>query len=166
MTNTNIILLSSCSALRAQSKKQVKNIQQGSCLGLFLSLQMLTDNGWRTTTAVPDTGSIYVLNASTSFFPHTLPSYSSCYGMPFFSQCLGAMHTIILPPLLHYPTLLINMSGCFSPAVLPKTLTEYCTIFVIFQKLFQQAKCNICNSKVLWYGEFNSILLMLAIAFK
>lgn len=146
MASTSIILVPSCKCLGAQNWQQVRNIQQATFLELFLSLQMLADNGWRTTAARPDTGSVCIVMASTSLFPTTLPSCSSLCGMSVFTQCLGALHTHLLIPLKHYFTLLINMSRF---VFAENTQRVFIALFFTFQELFQQAKCKMCNPKIL-----------------
>lgn len=134
VARTNITLTSLC----AENKKQVESLQQRRFLELFLSLQMLAESGRQTITTMSGRGLICVLTAFTSLFSQILQSYSSFYGMSFFSQCLGATHAPFLLPL--NPTPLIKTSSWCSSTVLPTALTECCPLFFIFQKLFQQAK--------------------------
>lgn len=118
---------------RARSRSRIYS--KVAVLGCFFSLQVLPDHGWRTTTAMYAVGSVRALTSSTSsrlciFFLLWHAIFLSVPGIPTHHHS----HTSVT---LSHPS---DKHRCFSPAVLPKACTEYCTTFFISQKLIQQVK--------------------------
>lgn len=118
---------------RARSRSRIYS--KVAVLGCFFSLQVLPDHGWRTTTAMYAVGSVCALTSSTSshlriFFLLWHAIFLSTPGIP-------THHHSRTSVTLSHPS---DKHRCFSPAVLPKACTEYCTTFFISQKLIQQVK--------------------------